>query len=92
MTLDFAAACCAPMGSLEFVVESRSGENMERWFVVRPHKELGPRYRELGFPISNNCRVVVEAESLRPVAVLESASPAVPLSSGFNPYFDLPAA
>ena len=87
-----AAACCAPMGRLEYVVESRVRGEVETWFVLRPHGELAPRYKALGVTLSPDCRVVVEARSLRPVGILESACPATPLSAGFNPYFDLPAA
>ena len=87
-----AATSCAPMGHLEYVVESRGRGEIETWFVVRPHQALARTYESLGVSLSPGCRVVVEAGSLRPVGVLPKSCPVSPLSAGFNPYFDLPAA
>ena len=83
---------CEPMGLLEYIVESRHGGELERWLVLRPHEGLAPRCEALGMPLTPGCRVVVEADSLRPVGVLESEFPPAPPSAGYNPYFDLPAA
>jgi hypothetical protein len=55
------------MGDLEYVIESRHDGNVETWFVVRPHHDLADQYAALGVVLSPHCRVVVEAESLRPV-------------------------
>jgi hypothetical protein len=87
-----AEASCAPMGRLEYVVESRIRDDVETWFVVRPHEDLAQHYAALGVVLSADCRVVVEAESLRPVGVLACALAAAPSSAGYNPYFDLPPA
>jgi hypothetical protein len=85
-----AAASCAPIGNLEYVVESRHHGSVETWFVVRPHRNLAQHYAALGVVLSPECRVVVEAESMRPVGVLPQALPAAPSAAGFNPYFDIP--
>ena len=87
-----ACALCEPMGRLEYVVESRHEGRLETWYVVRPHRGYVPRGPALGVPITPGCRLVVEAESLRPVGVLEGAMPDTPLPAGYNPYFDLPPA
>jgi hypothetical protein len=46
----------------------------------------------LGVVLSPDCRVVVEAGSLRPVGVLPDILPVAPSPAGFNPYFDVPPA
>ena len=83
---------CEPMGVLEYVVESRHDGQLETWYVVRPDSGQARRYRALGLRITSGCRVVVEAQSMQPVGVLESTLPEAPLPAGYNPYFDLPPA
>jgi hypothetical protein len=78
------------MGRLEYVVESTHHGDVETWFVLRPYRELARHYEALGVELSADCRVVVEAGSLRPVGVLTEDVPAAPSPAGFNPYFDLP--
>jgi hypothetical protein len=86
-----AAATCAPMGDLQYVVESRHHGSTETWFVVKPHQGLAGHYAALGVELSPDCRVVVEAASLRPVGVLpQEILSAPPSPAGFNPYFDVP--
>ena len=80
----------ATMGRLEYVVESRHNGDVETWFVLRPYRELARHYEALGVELSADCRVVVEAGSLRPVGVLTQDVPVAPSPAGFNPYFDLP--
>jgi hypothetical protein len=80
----------ATMGRLEYVVESRHNGDVETWFVLRPYRELARHYEALGVELSADCRVVVEAGSLRPVGVLTEDAPVAPSPAGFNPYFDLP--
>ena len=80
------------MGELEYVIESRHHGSIETWFVLRPHRDLAGRYAEMGVVLSPDCRVVVEAESLRPVGVLPQDVPVAPSPAGFNPYFDVPPA
>ena len=81
---------CAGMGRLEYVVESRHGSDRETWLVVRPEPGLASRYQAMGVELSPGCRVVVEAESLRPVGVIADDLPEPPPPFGYNPYFDLP--
>ena len=78
------------MGRLEYVVESKHRGDVETWFVVRPHQDLAPQYQAMGVVLTPDCRVVVEANSLRPVGVLTEDLPDPPSPAGYNPYFDLP--
>lgn len=43
---------------------------VERWFVLRPNRDLTPLYLAKGLPLPDDCRVVVDAKSLRPLGVL----------------------
>ena len=81
----------APMGTLEYVVESRHGKSLDIWYVVSPDRASGPHFKAQGLSISPGCHVVVDARSLRPVGILEPDLPPAPLPAGYNPYFDLPA-
>ncbi len=85
---------CAPVGRLEYVVESRHDGELETWYVVRPHDAYAPHCEEaLGQAVPSGARIVVEAASLRPVGVLEPAVPEPPpMPAGYNPYFDIPPA
>ncbi len=85
-------ARCDPMGRLEYIIESRHHDQVETWLILRPHASSANPCKELGMTLTPDCRLVVEAQSLRPVGVLESALPAAPMSAGFNPYFDVSAA
>jgi hypothetical protein len=87
-----AAAACAAMGRLEYVVESARDDTVQTWFVVRPDRELFPRFRRMGMQMRLGCRIVVEAVSLRPLGVLPPDCAPPPSPNGFNPYFDLPPA
>jgi hypothetical protein len=91
-SMQSAHALCEPMGLLEYVVESRHDGRLDTWYVVRPDSGQARRYRALGLPITSGCRVVIEAQSMQPVGVLESELPEAPLPAGYNPYFDLPPA
>lgn len=81
-------AACAPMGKLEYVVESRHHGTVETWLVLRPHGEVASQFKSLGVQLTPGCRVVVEANSLRPVGVLAADLPPAPPPAGYNPYFD----
>ena len=59
------------------------------WYVVRPDSGQARRYRALGLPITSGCRVVIEAQSMQPVGVLESGIAGGPLPAGYNPYFGI---
>jgi hypothetical protein len=68
--LDQDRLACSPMGHLEYVVESERDGRTERWFILRPRVDLASTYAANGSPLAQGCRVVVEANSLRPVGVL----------------------
>jgi len=90
-----ARQACAPMGALVSVVATVDLHRRRRiWYVVDPHPAVWPQYQALGLELSPGCRVLVDAEAMRPVAVLDydpvSSEESPPPANGFNPYFDLP--
>jgi hypothetical protein len=91
-----ARRACAPMGALVSVVVTVDARKRRRiWYIVDPDPAVAAQYGALGLELTPGCRVLVDAEVMRPVAVLDFdpfASEDVPPSpGGFNPYFDLPA-
>jgi hypothetical protein len=92
-----AQSACAPMGTLESIVVSRDSLNERRvWYVVDPDPQMATHYASHGIALLAGCKVLVEAEALRPVALLE-IDPAdskddgeLSTPCGFNPYWDLP--
>ena len=81
------------LGRVEYVVESRHNGGHSKWLVMRADTACVPAYAALGLSITPGSRVVIEAESKRPVGVLESPPPQQPnYPAGYNPYWDLPAA
>ncbi len=80
------------IGRLEYVIESRRGDERELYYVMRMDSACVRRYAELGLSVEPGDRVVLEAESLRPVGVLDEPLPPATSPAGYNPYFDLPAA
>jgi len=90
-TLERERLACWPIGDLEFVVESLRRGRLEKWFVLRPHRDPAAQYRAREVALPRGCRIVVEARTLEPIGVLEAEvpPPAQP-SAGFNPYFDVP--
>lgn len=95
-----ARAACKPMGELEYVVQSVDGQGRLRaMYVIVPDLALKSHYARLGFTIEAGCRVLIDAALMRPIAVLRVAAQAgdempekTHHSTGFNPYFDMPAA
>lgn len=73
---------CEPMGRLEFVIDSLHHDELETWLVLSPHGALSPLYAAHGLEVKPGCRVVVEANSLRPVGVLQPERPVVPNPRG----------
>jgi hypothetical protein len=93
-----ARASCAPMGELETIVQAADAKGRARTlYVIVPDFAMKSHYERLGFTLEPGCRVLLDAAELLPIAVLKlarSVAPAperCPSSSGFNPYFDLPA-
>jgi hypothetical protein len=80
------------LGRVEYVVESRRQGARETWLVMRADRGAVPGYAQLGLHVWRGTRVVVEADTLRPVGILDREIPAPNRPAGFNPYFDPPIA
>jgi hypothetical protein len=70
-------------------------ERRRTWYVVDPDPALAANYAAQGFDISGGVKVLVDADAMRPVALIEvDPSPESdresPAPLGFNPYWDLP--
>ncbi len=96
-----ARAACAPMGRLETVVQAvDAAGRTHALYVIVPDARMKAHYERSGLAIEPGCRVLLDAAALLPVAVLRMApcpghddTPApAPVSGGFNPYHDVPAA
>lgn len=90
-----ARQACAPMGALHSIVVTIDAHKRRRtWYVLDPDPAVGAQYAALGLDLIPGCKVLVDAEVMRPVAVLDfdagvsAGDERSPL--GFNPYFDLP--
>ena len=85
------------MGVLHSIVETLDARKRRRtWYVIDPDFALAAQYAAAGFDLTPGCRVLIDAEAMRPVALLDldpvaSTQDADPMPHGFNPYFDLPA-
>jgi hypothetical protein len=93
-----AQRACAPMGTLVSIVVSRDARTHERhvWYVVEPDPHMAAHYATHGITLEPGCKVLVDAEVLRPMALLEidptdsAADADTSTPCGFNPYWDLP--
>ena len=92
-----AQRACAPMGTLSSIVVSRDSRSERHvWYVVDPDPQMASHYALHGIELEPGCKVLVDAEALRPVALIEidpadgteDADTSTPC--GFNPYWDLP--
>jgi hypothetical protein len=87
----------APMGTLHSIVVTVNARKRRRtWYVVDPDFAVAAQYAAAGLDLTPGCKVLVDAELMRPVALLDfdpavSAQGVDPMPHGFNPYFDLPA-
>ena len=92
-----ARQACAPMGTLHSIVVTVDARKRRRtYYVVDPDRSLSAHYAAAGLDLTPGCKVLVDAELMRPVALLDfdpavSAPGSEPMPQGFNPYFDLPA-
>jgi hypothetical protein len=92
-----ARQACAPMGALHSIVVTVDTKQRRRTFyIVDPDPAMAPQYAAAGLELTPGCKVLVDAEVMRPVALIDfdpavSAEDCVPMPHGFNPYFDLPA-
>jgi hypothetical protein len=92
-----ARQACAPMGTLHSIVVTVNPRKRRRtWYIVDPDPAMSAHYAAAGLELTPGCRVLVDAEAMRPVALLEidpasTSYDIAPRAQGFNPYFDLPA-
>jgi hypothetical protein len=92
-----ARQACAPMGALHSIVVTVDVKKRRRtWYIVDPDPAVAPQYSAAGLDLTPGCKVLVDAEVMRPVALFDfdpavSAMDSSPMPQGFNPYFDLPA-
>ena len=92
-----ARQACAPMGALHSIVVTVDVRKRRRtWYIVDPDPAVAAQYSAVGLDLTPGCKVLVDAEAMRPVALVDfdpavSALDASPMPHGFNPYFDLPA-
>ena len=92
-----ARQACAPMGALHSIVVTVDVRKRRRtWYIVDPDPAVAAQYAAAGLDLTPGCKVLVDAEAMRPVALVDfdpavSAQDASPMPQGFNPYFDLPA-
>ncbi len=92
-----ARQACAPMGALHSIVVTVNPRKRRRtWYIVDPDLAVAAQYAAAGLELTPGCKVLVDAEAMRPVALLDfdpavSAQDGLPMPHGFNPYFDLPA-
>jgi hypothetical protein len=90
-----ARQACAPMGTLHSIVVTVDAHKRRRtWYILDPDPAVGAQYAALGLDLVPGCKVLVDAEVMRPIAILDF-DPSVgagdqPTPFGFNPYFDLP--
>ena len=92
-----ARQACAPMGTLHSIVVTVDARKRRRtWYIIDPDPAVAPQYAAAGLDLTPGCKVLVDAEAMRPVALVDfdpavSALDCEPMPHGFNPYFDLPA-
>ena len=90
-----ARQACAPMGALVSIVVTLDAHKRRRtWYILDPDPAVSAQYAALGLTLVPGCKVLVDADVMRPIAILDF-DPAVsagtdPSPHGFNPYFDLP--
>jgi hypothetical protein len=95
-----ARAACKPMGELEYIVNAADARGRTRTlYVVVPDLTVRAHYQQLGFEVEAGCRVLLDAASLLPIAVLqmsERSGGGLPqrgqAPAGYNPYFEIPPA
>jgi hypothetical protein len=89
-----ARQACAPMGALHSIVVTVDAHKRRRtWYVIDPDPAVGAQYAALGLDLIPGCKVLVDAELMRPTAILDFdpvSSDEAHSAAGFNPYFDLP--
>jgi len=89
-----ARKACAPMGTLHSIVVTVDAHKRRRtWYIIDPDPAVSAQYAALGLDLIPGCKVLVDAEVMRPTAILDFdpvGSDEGRSAAGFNPYFDLP--
>jgi hypothetical protein len=90
-----ARQACAPMGALHSIVVTVDAHKRRRtWYIIDPDPAVSAQYAALGLDLIPGCKVLVDAELMRPTAILDfdpaCSSGDARSAAGFNPYFDLP--
>jgi hypothetical protein len=92
-----ARQACLPMGTLLSIAITVDARKRRRtWYIVDPDPAVSAQYAAAGLDLTPGCKVLVDAEAMRPVALVDfdpavSAEDCAPMPHGFNPYYDLPA-
>ena len=92
-----AREACSPMGTLHSIVVTLDVRRRRRtWYIVDPDPAVSAQYAAAGLELIPGYKVLIDAELMRPVALVDfdpavSAQDTSPMPQGFNPYFDLPA-
>jgi hypothetical protein len=92
-----ARQACLPMGKLHSIVVTVDVRKRWRtWYIIDPDLAVSAQYSAAGLDLTPGCKVLVDAEVMRPIALVDfdpavSAQGSSPMPHGFNPYFDLPA-
>ncbi|MDQ2915941.1 MAG: hypothetical protein M3R40_02065 [Pseudomonadota bacterium] len=90
-----ARQACLPMGKLHSIVVTVDVRQRRRtWYVIDPDPAVWAQYAAAGLDLTPGCKVLVDAEAMRPVGLVDfdpavSAQDSSPMPHGFNPYFDL---
>lgn len=86
---------CEPWGRLEWVVSQVDERGFApTYYVLTPNPATAHVYASAGITLTEGARVVFDAVSLRPLALLPPArvcatEPSSDLPCGFNPYWDI---
>lgn len=92
-----ARQACSPMGKLHSIVVTVDVRKRRRtWYIIDPDPSVSAQYSAVGLELTPGCKVLVDAELMRAVALVDfdpavSADGSSPMPQGFNPYFDLSA-
>jgi hypothetical protein len=98
LDVERARSRCSALGKLESIVVSQSPNAVQRTlYLVVPDPAMKPQYERQGLELTAECRVLVDAQTLRPLAVLSMTDargermppPQENSPIGFNPYFDV---
>src|SRR4029078_11801251 len=85
-----ARQACAPMGTLHSIVVTVNAHKRRRtWYIIDPDRAMSANHAAGGCDLTPGCKVLVDAEAMRPVALVDfdpavSAQDGSPMPHGFN--------